>query len=74
MKEKFFHALGEPDDEDGAFGIMGSRAKERNSLRKYLDFPIKAFPQQVDNLFNNGKWFAMYDDLDISNADVEFAG
>ncbi|CAG8582332.1 2727_t:CDS:10 [Paraglomus occultum] len=75
MKNKFFHALGEPDDEDAAVGTMDNKTKERGGLGwKYLDFPIKAFPQQVDNLFNNGKWFAMYDDLDISNADVEFAG
>lgn len=74
MKEKFFHALGEPD-EDVAPGTMGNKTKERSNLGwKYLDFPIKVFPQQIDNLFNNGKWFAMYDDLDISNADVEFAG
>jgi hypothetical protein len=75
MKEKFFNDKDGSGDGSSAYGMMDDRARENSgSARQYLGFPIKVFPQQIDNLFNNGKWFAMYDEVDISNADLEFAG
>ncbi|CAI2166652.1 9087_t:CDS:10 [Funneliformis geosporum] len=42
---------------------------EENCLFK---FPIKAFPQVEDNLFNSQNWICICDEIDVINVDMKF--
>ncbi|CAG8500244.1 8749_t:CDS:10 [Funneliformis mosseae] len=42
---------------------------EENCLFK---FPIKAFPQVEDNLFNSQNWICICDEVDVINVDMKF--